>query len=74
MRRFLIGLVLALLLLISTGIGIAVARWPVWKRCWPHLCREHVHLPAARAAGARSLADEWRGPIRWHAARNRRDM
>ncbi len=28
MRRFLIGLVLALLLIVSIGIGITVARWP----------------------------------------------
>ena len=28
MRRFLIGVVLALLLAVSIGIGILVARWP----------------------------------------------
>jgi hypothetical protein len=32
MRRFLIGLTLALLLAISIGIGIAVAQWPQWKQ------------------------------------------
>jgi len=31
MRRFLIGLVLALLLIVSIGIGITVARWPDLK-------------------------------------------
>ena len=46
MRRFLIGLVLTLLLLTSTVIGIAVARWPAWKDCWLHLCRDHGALPS----------------------------
>lgn len=32
MRRFLIGLVVLLLLLVSVGIGITVARWPDLKR------------------------------------------
>jgi hypothetical protein len=31
MRRFLIGLTLALLLIVSIGIGVAVAQWPHWK-------------------------------------------
>ncbi len=31
MRRCLIGLVLALLLIVSIGIGITVARWPDLK-------------------------------------------
>jgi hypothetical protein len=31
MQRFLIGLTLALLLIISIAIGIAVARWPEWR-------------------------------------------
>ncbi|MGH8139150.1 MAG: hypothetical protein ACREVV_13305 [Steroidobacteraceae bacterium] len=34
MRRFLIGLVLVLLLIVSAGIGIAVARWPTLMQCW----------------------------------------
>ena len=33
MRRFLIGLVVTLLLVVSIGIGIVVARWP-WCRGW----------------------------------------
>lgn len=31
MQRFLIGLALTLLLIISIAIGIAVARWPQWR-------------------------------------------
>jgi hypothetical protein len=31
MRRFLIGLVVVLLLILSIGIGITVARWPELK-------------------------------------------
>lgn len=31
MQRFLIGLMLTLLLIVSIGIGIAVARWPEWR-------------------------------------------
>jgi len=31
MRRLLIGLMLALLLLVSIGLGVAVARWPHWR-------------------------------------------
>jgi hypothetical protein len=31
MQRFLIGLTLALLLIVSIGFGIAVARWPEWR-------------------------------------------
>jgi hypothetical protein len=31
MQRFLIGLALTLLLIISIVIGIAVARWPEWR-------------------------------------------
>jgi hypothetical protein len=31
MRRFLIGLTLALLLIVSIGIGVAVALWPSWR-------------------------------------------
>ena len=34
MRRLLIGLVLALLLIVSIGSGIAVARWPALMQCW----------------------------------------
>jgi hypothetical protein len=32
MRRLLIGLTLALLLVASIAVGVAVARWPAW---WP---------------------------------------
>jgi hypothetical protein len=31
MQRFLIGLILTLLIILSIGIGIAVARWPEWR-------------------------------------------
>jgi hypothetical protein len=31
MRRFLIGLTLALLLIVSIGVGVAVALWPSWR-------------------------------------------
>jgi len=31
MRRLLIGLMLALLLLVSIGLGVTVARWPHWR-------------------------------------------
>ncbi len=31
MQRFLIGLTLVLLLIVSIGIGMAVARWPQWR-------------------------------------------
>jgi hypothetical protein len=31
MQRFLIGLTLTLLLIVSIGMGIAVARWPEWR-------------------------------------------
>ena len=31
MQRFLIGLTLTVLLIVSIGIGIAVARWPEWR-------------------------------------------
>jgi hypothetical protein len=74
MRRFLIGLVLTLLLLISTGIGIAVARWPAWKHCWPHLCRNHGGFPAWRTTAAGSLADDRQAPTPADALRERRDM
>jgi len=36
MRRFLIGLVLALLLLVSIAIGVTVARWPALMQGWHH--------------------------------------
>jgi hypothetical protein len=39
MRRFLIGITLALLLIVSIGIGVAVAQWPHWK----HLVRQAMH-------------------------------
>jgi hypothetical protein len=35
MRRFLIGLTLALLLIVSIGVGVTVAQWPHWR----HLVR-----------------------------------
>lgn len=38
MRRFLIGLTLALLLAVSIGIGILVADWPRWKRSFGLSC------------------------------------
>jgi len=31
MRRFLIGLTLVLLIAVSVGAGVLVARWPQWK-------------------------------------------
>ena len=31
MRRFLIGLTLALLVVVSIGVGVAVALWPSWR-------------------------------------------
>jgi hypothetical protein len=31
MQRFLIGLTLTVLLIVSIGVGIAVARWPEWR-------------------------------------------
>jgi hypothetical protein len=31
MQRFLIGLTVTLLLIVSIAIGIAVARWPEWR-------------------------------------------
>jgi hypothetical protein len=31
MRRFLIGLTLVLLLIVSIGIGLAIAQWPRWR-------------------------------------------
>jgi hypothetical protein len=31
MRRFLIGLILVLLVIISVAIGVFVARWPHWR-------------------------------------------
>jgi hypothetical protein len=34
MRRFLIGLVLALLLIASVGVGVTVARWPELMLSW----------------------------------------
>jgi hypothetical protein len=34
MHRFLIGLVLLLLVLVSAGIGIAASRWPALLQCW----------------------------------------
>ena len=35
MRRLLIGLTVILLLVISVGVGVAVARWPQHPRLWP---------------------------------------
>jgi hypothetical protein len=35
MRRFLISLTLAVLLVVSTGLGVAVATWPQWQRWFP---------------------------------------
>jgi hypothetical protein len=35
MRRVLIGLTLALLLVLSVGVGVVVARWPLYPRLWP---------------------------------------
>jgi hypothetical protein len=34
MRRLLIGLTVTLLLVVSIGVGVAVARWPL-ARLWP---------------------------------------
>jgi hypothetical protein len=34
MRRFLIGLVVALLLVASIGVGVTVAKWPALVQCW----------------------------------------
>jgi len=34
MRRFLIGLVLVLLLIVSIGFGVTVARWPELLQSW----------------------------------------
>jgi len=36
MRRLLIGLTLAFLLIVSIGVGVAVSQWPHWK----HLVRQ----------------------------------
>jgi hypothetical protein len=30
MRRLLIGLTVTLLMVVSIGVGMAVARWPLW--------------------------------------------
>jgi hypothetical protein len=35
MRGFLIGVTLTLLLLVSVGVGILVARWPLYPHLWP---------------------------------------
>jgi len=35
MRRVLIGLTVAVLLLLSIGIGVVVARWPQHPHLWP---------------------------------------
>jgi hypothetical protein len=35
MRRVLIGLTLALLLVLSVGVGVVVARWSLYPRLWP---------------------------------------
>jgi hypothetical protein len=35
MRGVLIGLTLTLLLAASVGIGIVVARWPLYPHLWP---------------------------------------
>jgi hypothetical protein len=32
MRRILIALTLVLLLTVSTGVGVLVARWPHWRQ------------------------------------------
>jgi hypothetical protein len=34
MRRFLIGSVVLLILIVSVGIGITVAKWPDLRRSW----------------------------------------
>jgi hypothetical protein len=34
MRRFLIGVTLVLLLAVSIGLGVAVARWPQYQHFW----------------------------------------
>ena len=36
MRRFLVGLVLVLLLMVSIAIGVTVARWPSLSQAWHH--------------------------------------
>jgi hypothetical protein len=38
MRRFLIGLTLALLLTVSISIGVTVARWPHCRQLCPWIC------------------------------------
>jgi hypothetical protein len=38
MRRFLIGLTLALLLAASIGVGVTVARWPQCRHLCPWIC------------------------------------
>jgi hypothetical protein len=35
MRRFLIGFTLVLLLAVSIGVGVTVARWPQCRHLWP---------------------------------------
>jgi hypothetical protein len=38
MRRFLIGLTLLLLLVVSVGTGVTVARWPHCRHLCPWIC------------------------------------
>jgi hypothetical protein len=35
MRRLLIGLTVTLLVVVSIGVGVAVARWPQHAHLWP---------------------------------------
>jgi len=35
MRRVLIGLTVAVLLVLSVSIGVVVARWPLYPHLWP---------------------------------------
>lgn len=42
MRRFLIGLTLVLLLAVSIGVGVTVARWPHYRHICPWICAQQA--------------------------------
>jgi hypothetical protein len=48
MRRFLIGLTLTVLLIVSIGIGMAVANWPQWRHFVSHAAPTLRAAPGSR--------------------------
>ena len=53
MRRILIGLTLALLLVVSIGVGVTVARWPQCRHVCPWVCARCGSVTDGSSAPAR---------------------